>query len=183
MTQHKHAATIKAWADGEKIECLDRGGWVDCPGPTWQDYAEYRVKPAAPAKVYPNTRMTDNELCGAYHSSGTPLTSVANAALHHACDAGQVVPMAEVREVARNLNKRRYDNAQRALFDAGFALNVGTGEWSMPMGFVSSREMAIAEAVRNTCRSVIVTNGGPSYTEVYGRMSNIDLTAIIASVK
>lgn len=48
-TPHKHAAAIKAWADGAIIQyranALDP--WRDCGNvtPGWSEYAQYRVKP------------------------------------------------------------------------------------------------------------------------------------------
>lgn len=44
---HKHAEVIKAWADGAEIElwCEGDGLWLPCPGPSWDDSLEYRVKP------------------------------------------------------------------------------------------------------------------------------------------
>jgi hypothetical protein len=46
-TPHKHAALIKAWADGAKIQYLGRtyGRWHDAETPSWEDDCEYRVKP------------------------------------------------------------------------------------------------------------------------------------------
>ena len=45
-TQHKHAAIIKAWADGEEIEFLtSKGVWCKVGScPAWS-YDEYRIKP------------------------------------------------------------------------------------------------------------------------------------------
>lgn len=46
-TQHKHAAIIKAWADGEEIEMQDRcGNWlkVTNSSPSWMA-TTYRIKP------------------------------------------------------------------------------------------------------------------------------------------
>jgi len=44
---HKHAALIKAWADGEEIECKQYKGdiWVHIPHPDWDLDLEYRIKP------------------------------------------------------------------------------------------------------------------------------------------
>lgn len=44
---HKHAATIKAWADGAEIEYeRDEGQWLPClPFPGWYKDCVYRVKP------------------------------------------------------------------------------------------------------------------------------------------
>lgn len=44
---HKHAAVIKAWADGEEIQVKSLGYWEnmgDNPYPKWDGY-QYRVKP------------------------------------------------------------------------------------------------------------------------------------------
>jgi hypothetical protein len=42
---HKHAAVIKAWADGAEIECLHRGlqTWRMSHQPLWNEDAEYRI--------------------------------------------------------------------------------------------------------------------------------------------
>ena len=42
---HKHCVEIKAWADGEDIECLAGKVWVDAPFPSWCYDVIYRVKP------------------------------------------------------------------------------------------------------------------------------------------
>jgi len=47
-TPHKHAALIKAWADGAKIQYHHQDGlWMDCPknDPLWSTECDYRVKP------------------------------------------------------------------------------------------------------------------------------------------
>ena len=50
-TPHKHAAIIKAWADGKDIEFLDRLSqepkWRAATCPSWSLDTEYRVKPEA----------------------------------------------------------------------------------------------------------------------------------------
>jgi len=62
---------------------------------------EYRLKPAAPK--WPQTTMTELDLCheltwgGNGHSDVPVLVPIANAAIAHACEAGQVVP-AEVHD-------------------------------------------------------------------------------------
>jgi hypothetical protein len=44
---HKHAAIIKAWADGAAIQYKYADtSWLDVLAPTWKDDAEYRIKPA-----------------------------------------------------------------------------------------------------------------------------------------
>jgi len=46
-TQHKHAATIKAWADGAEIEYKTiSGAWLPATSPKWDCSFEYRVKPS-----------------------------------------------------------------------------------------------------------------------------------------
>lgn len=48
-TPHKHAAVIKAWADGHQIQFRRDNSevWRDCAGaPEWYTYNEYRIKPA-----------------------------------------------------------------------------------------------------------------------------------------
>jgi len=45
---HKHAALIKAWADGAKIQYKENGNWVDWNSgcsPSWLQDADYRIKP------------------------------------------------------------------------------------------------------------------------------------------
>lgn len=45
-TPHKHAALIKAWADGAEIEYSDPGSvWQSATSPRWDGYGEYRIKP------------------------------------------------------------------------------------------------------------------------------------------
>ena len=48
---HKHAALIKAWADGAEIERkafksqCSYPVWIPCPKPMWEDVWDYRIKP------------------------------------------------------------------------------------------------------------------------------------------
>jgi len=45
-TPHKHAALIKAWADGAEIEFKHgEGCWTTVFDPSWTDVSEYRIKP------------------------------------------------------------------------------------------------------------------------------------------
>lgn len=93
---HKHAEVIKAWADGQPIEMryVAGGTWEPllCDAPHW-DAPEYRVKPE---RIYPVTLMTATEVrdvfnnCGAM-PDGLDWVEIANVALRHAIDAGQVV--------------------------------------------------------------------------------------------
>lgn len=123
----------------------------------------------APTKVYPVTQMTDDDMAhaicddgkkGSIAGDGAIKTGmrVANAALRHAIDTEQVIPIAEVREVARMMNR-----SQRA-----------------------ARDMAIAEAVRAADRRAITENSSPRLAcdvEILdGYLAANDLTAIIAQV-
>jgi hypothetical protein len=45
VVPHKHAALIKAWADGAKVQYLWEKTWHDSPAPTWDDRTQYRIKP------------------------------------------------------------------------------------------------------------------------------------------
>ena len=43
---HKHAAVIKAWADGAKVQSKVSGSqWMDNDYPQWYENTQYRVKP------------------------------------------------------------------------------------------------------------------------------------------
>ena len=44
MTPHKHAALIKAWADGAQIQLRLHSDWIDIY-PMWRSDEEYRIKP------------------------------------------------------------------------------------------------------------------------------------------
>lgn len=47
MTQrHKHADLIIAWANGSKIQYLNKAhkDWRDCPDPGWLENYDYRIK-------------------------------------------------------------------------------------------------------------------------------------------
>ena len=45
MKPHKHAALIKAWADGAEIEFqLPDGTWFNAT-PDWSEFITYRIKP------------------------------------------------------------------------------------------------------------------------------------------
>lgn len=97
---HKHAEVIKAWADGATIQFREiDGGWYDLTAqyPRW-DHPEYRVKPK---RSYPETQMRSEQFDEVlrwlgYNVSIVPAVAIANAAIRHAIDAGQVV-IAEVK--------------------------------------------------------------------------------------
>lgn len=107
--KHVHAEVIHAFADGAKIQARANGDgderWEDCPVPTFTKLCEYRIKPAAPK--WPQTTMEYEELETAYSGAGginswdsVAARALANAAIAHACEAGQVVPTEEANKNA-----------------------------------------------------------------------------------
>lgn len=60
---HKHAAMIKAWAEGAKVQVQTYDGkWNDITGtPRWQGDA-YRVKPEEPKLIKVELELTEAEL-------------------------------------------------------------------------------------------------------------------------
>ena len=59
---HKHAAIIKAWADGAQIQYLRDPGvrdqWCDCATPIWSGSATYRIKPEPKPDVSITTHLS-----------------------------------------------------------------------------------------------------------------------------
>jgi hypothetical protein len=122
----------------------------------------------APAKVYPETRMTGAELFDIVQSTapafrmtvmGVPsiephMVAAANAALRHAIDAGQVVPTAEANQNALE-------------------------HYHSGLGVRAARDMAIAEAVRDAAY-VKVMNCPDSHEGTIVRQ--IDLITIISKI-
>lgn len=48
-TPHKHAAVIKAWADGAEVQSkttINGAIWHTVTQPNWYEHQEYRVRPA-----------------------------------------------------------------------------------------------------------------------------------------
>ena len=47
-TKHKHAAMIKEWADGARIEIFSKRykRWMETKSPTWDEDTEYRIRKA-----------------------------------------------------------------------------------------------------------------------------------------
>lgn len=169
-------------------------------GPTMRDGHFKHARWPAPEPVYPETRMDYGDLIriamktnsSPMAVTGSQVVSIANAALRHAIDAEQVVPMAGVLELARDLRKNEFDKlkadlqkAKRSLELAGYTDNGGE-LWKPPLGKSpdqrAARDMVIAEAVKaatfNKVRSFDLSPGRPSYERI-----DIDLAAIIAGVK
>lgn len=103
-TPHKHAEIIKAWAEGHQIQWQDcKQLWHDVKKPDWDVHTNYRVKPAEPEKSYPVTQMKMEDFNAALRRAdareGLALHvagEIANAALRHAIDSGQVVAIEDV---------------------------------------------------------------------------------------
>ena len=56
---HKHAALIKAWADGEEIEIQTIDNlWEARPDPFWDESAKYRIKPTSDSRKAQIAEMT-----------------------------------------------------------------------------------------------------------------------------
>jgi len=83
---HKHAEFIRAWADGEEIECshdgVEWGPSIFEPfGPNWRaDF--YRIKPEL---KYPKTSLAAGDIAAVFHNSklsdSQAWEEVANAAI------------------------------------------------------------------------------------------------------
>lgn len=91
--KHKHCEIIKAWAEGAEIEVKTVvGNWKPAGGnPDWHIADEYRIKPPAPK--WPESTMRAEDFCelGFGNLLARDTRTIANAALAHACETGQVV--------------------------------------------------------------------------------------------
>ena len=110
MASKKHAELIRAWLDGAQIQYLLRSmnRWVDTEKPNFEESEEFRIKPAEPERVYPKTQMTMDELRGITekYAYDNLLVNMCNAALRHACDAGQIVTREEFDRAVGDREKR-----------------------------------------------------------------------------
>lgn len=161
MAKHKHAEIIKQWADDQtKIvewRHYDSEEWQRVEKPSWLGDAQYRIKPE---RVYPETKMELFELAQASGLDRVELELsivfrlVANAALKHAIDAGQVVP-------TEDANANAFEHFNR-----------GTKHRA-------DRDMAIAKAVRDACVATIAR-----FINIPGNLIFVpDLAVVIATVK
>ena len=71
-TPHKHAALIKAWADGAEIQawvvdttrmCKE---WVTVVHPPWYPFVKYRIKPKEPVLRYSYAHARKDDVSSAY---------------------------------------------------------------------------------------------------------------------
>jgi hypothetical protein len=166
MKPHLHCEAIKAWADGEKIQCRPRcaGDWQDCIHvPEWRHDHEYRVKPPEPK--YPGTQMRlydfDQALRRAGARTGMDIrvsTEIANTALRHACDHGQVVPREEFDRAVGDRKTRDAAIADAVMQEAASIVE------SMAAGLnVTLADMlaVAAEKVRSTAVASIIERAAP----------------------
>jgi hypothetical protein len=155
-----HCEAIKAWADGARIQWREGGAWYDCIHvPEWSINREYRVKPE-PVKQYPVTGMTNDELhrAGCLGIGDGFNVRIANAALRHACDHGQVVRRDEF---DRAVGERKTRDA--AIADAVMQEAASIVE-SMAAGLnVTLADMlaVAAEKVRSTAVADIIKRAAP----------------------
>lgn len=132
-----------------------------------------------PTPAYPVTLMTDGDLVSNYYGGG-PVSHeqeyqawrrIANSALRHAIDAGQVVPSSV------------HDKATRALIRGGWQ-DLGGQEWEPKIGEKPAyirdeeRDMVVAQAVKMH----FIQNLGGDSSSVARFFAYMDLPSIIASV-
>lgn len=93
-TKHKHYDAIVGWANGEAIQYFDvyETQWFDVTGdPAWHSNCQYRIKPKP---KYPTTGLKTNEMLELWNLADNAYQGceiVANAAIRHAIDSGQVI--------------------------------------------------------------------------------------------
>lgn len=149
MTQHKHAELIKAWADNKTLAFEWRRAasvWNHVVGdPEWLEANEYRIKPVAPvAPKWPESNCPIDLLAIASNSSNlfcASLQAVANAALAHACQSGQLV------------TKDAHEDAVRKAYAQGQDIAYKHESESR-----NDRDMKIARAVARRCNTTLHDN-------------------------
>jgi hypothetical protein len=64
MSEHKHAALIKAWADGAKIQKFSKRNqvWEDSDNPSWSEETEYRLRVKPDYAIELNAHILNGEL-------------------------------------------------------------------------------------------------------------------------
>lgn len=187
MVKHKHAEVIHAWADGAIIQCRWCGSnWETMTAtPTWDKEFEYRIKPE---RVYPETRMLIPDLSEEF-TYGGGYKAVANAAIKHALDAGQVMlPGGELTDKdiikAIQIEEQKRQTfisplAREIMLSAVKSLLVSEPEIEKLRADRNARDMAIAEAVRDACVATIAR-----FINIPGNLIFVpDLAVVIATVK
>lgn len=154
---------------GDKFVVEAKNICVLCEENTWP----------VPTPAYPVTLMTDGDLVSNYYGGG-PVSHeqeyqawrrIANSALRHAIDAGQVVPSSV------------HDKATRALIRGGWQ-DLGGQEWEPKIGEKPAyirdeeRDMVVAQAVKMH----FIQNLGGDSSSVARFFAYMDLPSIIASV-
>lgn len=156
-----------------------------------------------PAPVYPETRMRASDLHAVYLNAmagtmGNKTFShghlaIANAAIRHAIDAGQVA-VAVVSEDPDHapMTKEAYDLCSRDLGIAEQLLeslgwrSAGNGQWLAPgtgdAHLRAARDMAIAKAVQHVCM-ILARDMSTKHSAYIGIRDGLQLSAIIAGVK
>lgn len=158
MAKHKHTEVICAWTEDQRkmvqYRSVDSHEWLDVSNPTWYPDCEYRIKPES---AYPESKMNFGEFLsihGAYN-----IKEIANAAIKHALDAGQVEVV-----LPRNLVVDRV----KPEIDNAYAQGRHDGNADR-----DARDIEIAEAIFGATLNHI--NGG--------RRTELKLGEIIATVK
>jgi len=102
MAHKKHKEVIEAWLNGEQVQHKNCAGeWENCEQdqPGFFGHLEYRIKPAAPERVYPTVSLRAGQTAEIWGKAPDGhhecVHYVANAALRIACDAGQIVTREE----------------------------------------------------------------------------------------
>lgn len=132
MKERPHAELIRAWADGAQIQYkkYNRDEWEDTSNPAFVEDYEYRIKPEAPVRTYPETKLTEGDIEQIYLRHDGPcipsIVATVNAALRHACDNGQVVTREEFdralgerkardMEIAKHVRHKCYTSSQQVI--------------------------------------------------------------------
>lgn len=179
---------------GDKIEDGGPDGWTYGEAhPGNRNFTGCRWP--APAKVYPETSMRHEAMFEVYAGVGrslgykeifaesSGLATVANAALRHAIDANQVVPISEAKPGIRPHNP--YTGALRDPRDIESdpmgVLITCPGEPIRATERDAGRDMAVAQAVRHACVDAFDRHSirAAEWSEVMG---NLDLSAIINNI-
>lgn len=169
----------------------DHGTFTATPTARQCDFTGLRWP--APAKVYPTTNMTFYELMIAHNAQldGKPnefarsIRAVANAALRHAVDAGQVIESEKARQLVQVCGPgwvSRVDHLE--VKNDTIVAHIGWTDCAPADR--SARDMAIAEAVRASAISqfdaAVNCLAFLKATHVAKQIGALDLAAIIAGV-